>query len=116
MMNNFIRIVTEKKLNLPAVYKKGILTNVLNPKVALFYLAFLPQFVNSENDYGALPFILLGLTFVVTGTLWCLVVAIFSSAFSDRLRKNIFYKKIMDKLCGILFIGLGIKIALQRRS
>lgn len=105
----------EKKLNLSAVYKKGILTNILNPKVALFYIAFLPQFVTHQNNYGALPFIILGLTFVITGTFWCIIIAVFSSELSGNLRKNNFYKKIMNKLCGLLLIGLGIKIALQRR-
>ncbi|MFI5219834.1 MAG: LysE family translocator [Bacteroidia bacterium] len=105
----------EKKINFFSVYRKGILTNILNPKVALFYLAFLPQFVNPANEYGALPFIILGLTFVITGTLWCIVIALFSSYFSEKLRRNLSLKKTMNRLSGILFIILGIKIALQRR-
>jgi RhtB (resistance to homoserine/threonine) family protein len=104
-----------KQLKISSVYKKGILTNILNPKVALFFLAFLPQFIDPSNNYGMLPFIILGLTFVTTGTLWCIIVAVFSSAFSAKLRKNLYIKKILDKLCGILFIGLGIKMALQKR-
>lgn len=110
-----IETYDEKITSITSVYKKGILTNVLNPKVAMFFLAFLPQFVDPSNNYGVLPFIILGLTFVITGTLWCIVVAIFSSAFSSRLRKNLFIKNFLDKLCGILFISLGIKLALQRK-
>jgi threonine/homoserine/homoserine lactone efflux protein len=105
----------ENELNLFAIYKKGILTNILNPKVALFFLAFLPQFVNPLNEFGALPFVILGLTFVTTGTVWCMIVAIFSSAFSKRLRKDLFIKKLLEKLCGILFIGIGIRLALQKQ-
>jgi threonine/homoserine/homoserine lactone efflux protein len=47
------------------------MTNVLNPKVALFFLAFLPQFIVPDSGLGPVPFLTLGLLFVVQGTLWC---------------------------------------------
>ncbi|MFZ5649078.1 MAG: LysE family translocator [Bacillota bacterium] len=98
------------KDNMLKVYLQGILTNVLNPKVALFFLAFLPQFVDPANSLGPLPFLMLGLTFITTGTIWCLLIAIFSSFATNKLRNNQLTTNIMNKLTGILFIGLGLNI------
>jgi RhtB (resistance to homoserine/threonine) family protein len=92
------------------IYWQGLLTNVLNPKVALFFLSFLPQFINPEYAKGAMPFIILGLTFLATGTLWCLFLASSASLVSKTLRDNDRIGKIMQKVSGIVFIGLGIKL------
>lgn len=95
------------------IYFQGLLTNLLNPKVALFYLAFLPQFIADGNAYGALPFLILGFTFITTGTIWCMLLAIFSSGISNRLRQNESVSKILNIMCGILFVGLGINLIRQ---
>src|SRR6195256_4686820 len=62
-------------ISLRRVFWQGALTDVLNPKVALFFLAFLPQFVAADSPHKTLAFLLLGLTFISTGTLWCFTVA-----------------------------------------
>jgi threonine/homoserine/homoserine lactone efflux protein len=54
-----------------AIYRQGLLTNVLNPKVALFFLAFMPQFIAADSPSKFAAFITLGLCFITTGTLWC---------------------------------------------
>ncbi|TCL71587.1 threonine/homoserine/homoserine lactone efflux protein [Hydrogenispora ethanolica] len=92
------------------IYGQGVLNNVLNPKVALFFLAFLPQFVTKDNPFGPLPFILLGLTFVTTGTLWCLLLAVFSSLATAKLRGNHQFATLLNKLTGVLFVGLGLNL------
>lgn len=92
------------------IYWQGVFTNLFNPKVALFFLAFLPQFVDPANAYGPLPFILLGLTFITTGTIWCLIVAGSASFATRQLRKNQKVSVILNKLTGILFIGLGLNL------
>ncbi len=94
------------------IFVSGILTNILNPKVALFFLAFLPQFINANNTTNALPFIVLGLTFIATGTIWCLALAWFSAKLSSKIRKNYKIKTSLDKITGGIFIALGVKLAL----
>jgi threonine/homoserine/homoserine lactone efflux protein len=97
------------------IYTSGILTNVLNPKVALFFLAFLPQFIDPRYAQDALPFLLLGLTFFVTGGIWCLLLALFSARLSERLRANPHIKTWLDRVTGGVFVLLGIRLALSER-
>lgn len=104
-----------KQVNYRKIYISGIFTNVLNPKVALFFLAFLPQFINPEHAQNFMPFLILGLTFVFTGTIWCLILAIFSSKLSDKIRQNYKIKKWLDKITGGIFVALGIKLALTKK-
>ncbi|TYR81391.1 LysE family translocator [Priestia megaterium] len=105
-----------KNMPIKKIYTQGLLTNVTNPKVALFFISFLPQFISGDNSYGPLPFIILGLTFVTTGTLWCLVVAIFSSFATKKLRNNPKVEFILNKITGVIFIGLGIKLFQTKAS
>ena len=92
------------------IYWQGMLTNVLNPKVALFFLSFLPQFINPAYATGPLPFLILGFTFLTTGTLWCFFLASSASLVSKTLRNNDRIGKMMQKISGVVFIGLGIKL------
>lgn len=91
------------------VYLQGIATSITNPKVALFFIAFLPQFVGSA-DFGPLPFLLLGLTFTITGGIWCLIVALFASYATQKMRKNQRIATVLNKLTGIVFIGMGLHL------
>lgn len=94
---------------LKKIFMQGFLTNLLNPKVALFFLAFLPQFVSTSNEFGALPFILLGLTFICTGTVWCCIIVIFSDMAAGKVRKGSI-AGYLNKITGMIYIGLGIKL------
>ena len=109
-----------KQLSLPssfrrrttsAAFRQGILTNILNPKVALFFLVFLPQFIDPGSNAKIAAFISLGLTFVTTGTMWCLVLAWFASAFSKRLRTNEAISQWLNRTAGALFVFLGVRLA-----
>jgi threonine/homoserine/homoserine lactone efflux protein len=100
----------QEPATLRKVYAQGIITNVLNPKVALFFLAFLPQFVDPAGAFGPLPFLLLGLTFVCTGTLWGLVLAFGSSFFHGFLSRNKTVATVANVVAGAIYIVLGLTI------
>lgn len=100
-----------RRRTITAAFRQGIFTNILNPKVALFFLAFLPQFIGPASNAKVLAFITLGLTFVTTGTIWCLVLAWFASAFSVRLRTNETVGQWLNRAAGAFFVFLGLRLA-----
>jgi threonine/homoserine/homoserine lactone efflux protein len=97
-----------------AVYRAGFFSNLLNPKVALFFIAFLPQFVAPSADFKILAFLFLGALFMTTGTLWCLALAWFGAAMSRRLRENPAAGSRLRRASGAVFVGLGLKLAISR--
>jgi threonine/homoserine/homoserine lactone efflux protein len=99
------------------VFWQGALTNILNPKVALFFLAFLPQFVAADSPHKALAFVVLGAMFIFNGTLWCLGVAAVAAKTAGRFAQASGVTRWISRALGGLFVYLGIRIALfQARS
>jgi threonine/homoserine/homoserine lactone efflux protein len=98
--------------SLRQVFWQGALTNALNPKVALFFLAFLPQFVDADAPHKALAFLLLGLIFVFNGTLWCLGVAAFAARAASRIRASGRALLWINRVLGGLFVYLGVRVAM----
>ncbi len=94
--------------------RQGILTNVLNPKVALFFLAFLPQFIEPASTTKTLAFLVLGATFITTGFLWCLVVAFTAARLQSFFLRNPSVRTLIDRLVGGLFLALGARLAWSR--
>ncbi len=96
--------------NLKQVFLQGALTNALNPKVAMFFLAFLPQFVDADAPSKAAAFIILGLIFNAVGTSWNVIVACFAGrlAATDRYGRARLW---LERFIGFVFIGVALKLA-----
>ena len=109
---------TEPPVMLPAlsygrIFRQGLLTNVLNPKVALFFLAFVPQFIDPVAPQKALAFIVLGCIFNLNGMIWCHLLAFSTAYASRRVRLPARLGRWLNRLMGGLFVGLGIKLATE---
>ena len=98
-----------------AVFRQGVVTNVLNPKVALFFLAFLPQFVDPARGSAGLQVLGLGLLFDASGTLVLLAVALGASRAAGRLRRSAGAARWLERVTGVLFVGLGLRLAIAGR-
>jgi threonine/homoserine/homoserine lactone efflux protein len=94
------------------IFIQGFLTNVLNPKVALFFLAFLPQFFGSEATSKPLAFLFLGAIFDINGTIWNLAVAWSTARLSTSLAPRAAFKRWFNRCVGGLFVFIGIRLAL----
>jgi len=105
-------VLRDSAASLSKVFWQGALTNVLNPKVALFFLAFLPQFVDAEAPHKALAFLALGLIFIFNGTLWCLGVAAFAARTARHVRQSGTAMRWINHALGGMFVYLGARIAL----
>lgn len=103
-----ININKENASSFFLVFRQGLFTNLLNPKVALFFLALLPQFVKS-NAESPVPFLILGFTFIFIGSLWSLFLVWASARISNTLRQSKF-SYYLNKAAGVIFIALGLNI------
>ncbi len=97
------------------IFRQGFLTNVLNPKVALFFLAFVPQFIAPDAHSKPLAFVMLGVIFDVNGMLWCHSLALFTAFASSRLKVSAAVGQWLNRTMGAVFVALGAKLALASR-
>jgi threonine/homoserine/homoserine lactone efflux protein len=96
-------------------YRQGVVVNVLNPKTALFFLAFLPQFTDADRGPLPLQFLLLGLVFIVNGTIVCLGYALAASWFGGWLQGRYGVSTWLNRVMGGVFIALGLRLAFDGR-
>jgi threonine/homoserine/homoserine lactone efflux protein len=106
----------QRSIRLSIVFRQGLMTNVLNPKCALFFLAFPPQFVDADAPSRVLASLFLGLLFDFNGTLWNLFVAWLSARAGTAVRKRHVLRCWIDRALGSLFIDLGITLAAAEHS
>ena len=97
------------------IFLQGFWTNVLNPKVALFFLAFVPQFIAPDAANKPLAFIVLGCIFNFNGMLWCHLVAFTTSFASQRIRVGQKWGAWLNRGMGAMFVSFGVKLALAER-
>ena len=101
---------------LRTIFLQGCLTNALNPKVALFFLAFLPQFIATDAPDKALAFLVLGMIFNVNGTFWNLFVAWSANRLAGGLARNARVAAWMNRTVGAFFVAMGVRLALFERG
>jgi threonine/homoserine/homoserine lactone efflux protein len=99
---------------LAAIVRQGFLTNVLNPKVALFFLALLPQFVSPQAPSQTWGLALLGTVFAVGSFVVSVPIAWAAGRAGGWLGRSGRVRRILDRLLGLLFVGLALRLALQR--
>ena len=97
------------------IFAQGFLTNVLNPKVALFFLAFVPQFISADAPNKALAFVILGCIFNFNGMLWCNGLAVFTAFASAKLKVKPLVALWLNRVTGGLFLALGVRLALSEQ-
>lgn len=96
-------------------FRQGVVTNVLNPKVALFFLAFLPQFIDHDSPDKIAAFVALGLTFVATGTAWCLFLALAAASVRRFFTGHPKAFARLSQAAGAMFVVLGVRLAMAER-
>jgi RhtB (resistance to homoserine/threonine) family protein len=106
--------VAGSEKSLRALFRQGFWTNVLNPKVVLFFVSFFPQFVAPASDHRVLAFLALGMVFILMSTVWNSFVAWIAGSVTRRFSGKPRVKKILDRLVGTAFVGLGVKLATTR--
>ncbi len=96
-------------------FRQGLVTNVLNPKVALFFLAFLPQFIAADSDAKVAAFLVLGLTFVAAGTVWVVLLALAAAHVRAFFANNPRAEGWMLRAMGGVFVLLGVRLVAADR-
>ncbi|AVK85132.1 lysine transporter LysE [Lysinibacillus sp. B2A1] len=99
-------------------FRQGFLAEILNPKTALFFLAFLPQFVQHNGQSVTVQLLILGITFVLMSALYTILLAIVTSFIGDKIftKTTNNSSRWIEKAVGFVYIGLGVKLALQTQS
>lgn len=97
-----------------AIFWQGFLSDVLNPKVAIFYVAILPQFVNTSSSHVTAQFIILGVSLNIIGIITNILYVYFSSNLTKALRKNRSISTWLNRVLGTIFIALGLKLANEK--
>jgi threonine/homoserine/homoserine lactone efflux protein len=120
-----LKAIAEKpnKQDLPSVskasslqtYSQAVLAEVLNPKTAIFFLAFLPQFVHPEKGPAIVQFLLLGLIFVIMSCLYTTLIAISVRPIGRLMKRAAKLGQWSGKFAGLIYIWLGVKVAFQQR-
>jgi len=98
-----------------SAFRQGVVTNVLNPKVALFFLALMPQFISADSTTKVAAFIVLGLSFMALGLAWCLVLAVAAARLRGVLMNRPSMATLFNRIAGSLFIALGLRLATARQ-
>ena len=103
---------TENKYGQKSCFRQGFLTNLLNPKVAVFFLTFLPQFVDSGSN-TFIPFLIMGITYTILTAIWFIPYVYLINQISTFMKK-LATQKVVQGITGIALLGFGLKLALEK--
>jgi RhtB (resistance to homoserine/threonine) family protein len=96
------------------LFRQGVMIDVLNPKVALFFLAFLPQFIDPSSGSKASQFLILGIIVILIGLVWEALLVLLSTCITRMLRENESFGVWLNRIMGAVFIGLGLRLAKEK--
>jgi threonine/homoserine/homoserine lactone efflux protein len=96
-------------------FRQGVISNLLNPKVALFFLALMPQFIDAASAHKVAAFLALGFSFVMLGVIWCVVLAIGAARLRGWFLRRPSMATVLNRIAGAMFIALGLKLASVRQ-
>jgi len=102
--------------SLRKIFWQGVFSNVLNPKIAIFFLAFLPQFVDKGGSQVTFQMVILGLTFACFGLCFLLIVGYSSGTIGSWLTRRPQYTQFLQRFAAGILIALGIRLALTERQ
>jgi threonine/homoserine/homoserine lactone efflux protein len=114
--SDFMFTNDKPNVGIKKIFVQGILSNVLNPKIALFFLAFLPQFVHPDNGSAAIQMVCLGLTFALFGIIFLVVLGYFSGGIGTWLSKKQYFTQKIRWFSGSILIALGLRLAFMERK
>ena len=104
-----------KALSRGNLYRRGIVMNLTNPKVSLFFMAFLPQFADPSHGSMTVQFVLLGAVFIMATLLVFSAVSFLAGGFGDKFRNSALAQKAVNRIAAAVFIALAIKLAISER-
>jgi threonine/homoserine/homoserine lactone efflux protein len=98
-----------------SAFRQGVITNILNPKVALFFLALMPQFISATSTTKVAAFLVLGVSFMSLGLVWCVILAVAAASLRGMFLRRPSMASVLNKVAGSMFIGLGLRLATARQ-
>jgi len=97
------------------LYRRGVIMSLTNPKVSIFFLAFLPQFASPARGSIGLQMLMLGVLFMLAALLVFSLVAVFAGAIGERLQRSPGVQLWLNRMAGVVFIGLALKLLTTQR-
>ena len=110
-----LKLTQSRLVDAPLAFRQAVLAEVLNPKTALFFLAFLPQFVHPEQGSVVAQFAVLGLVFVIMSAIYTALIALAAGQVAGLVARHRSIGRWQGRVVGAIYVGLGIRMALQQR-